>query len=59
VIEMGSLQSYYSQCQRLFRQTGKRRGTITYGALATALGLRAPRQEWNMVRTRPFVVDAE
>jgi hypothetical protein len=49
MIKMGSLQSYHSQCRKILCLTAKRRETIRYGALATALGLKSPRQEWNTV----------
>ena len=45
---MGNLQGYYSQCRKILCQTASRE-TITYGALATSLGLKSPRQEWNTV----------
>jgi len=53
---MGSLQNYRAQCRKILCQTAKRRGTITYGTLATALGLKSPRQEWNTV-LGPIAVD--
>jgi hypothetical protein len=46
---MGGLQSYQSQCRKILCLTAKRRETITYGRLAAALGLKAPRQQWNTV----------
>jgi hypothetical protein len=46
---MGSLQNYQAQCRKILCLTAKRRETITYGALATALGLKSPRQKWNTV----------
>jgi hypothetical protein len=44
---MGNLQSYYSQCRRILCLTAKGRETITFGTLATQLGLKSHRQEWN------------
>ena len=46
---MPTLIAHYAQCRRLLCQAAKRRERITYGALATALGLKSPRQEWNTV----------
>ena len=46
---MPTLIGHYAQCRRLLCQAAKRREKVTYGALATALGLRSPRQEWNTV----------
>jgi hypothetical protein len=46
---MPSLIGCYAQRRRLLCLAAKRRQTITYGALATALGLKSPRQEWNTV----------
>jgi hypothetical protein len=46
---MPSLIGHYAQCRRLLCLAAKRRQTITYGALATALGLKSPRQQWNTV----------
>jgi hypothetical protein len=36
-------------CPKILCHTAKRRDAITYGALATALGLKSPQQEWNTV----------
>lgn len=44
---MAPLIAHYAQCRRLLCQTAKRRETIAYGALATALVLQSPRQKWN------------
>lgn len=46
---MGNLQNYHFQCRKILCESAKRRVTITYGALAAALGLKSPRQEWNTV----------
>ena len=46
---MGTLIGSYSQCRRLLCQAAKRRETVTYAALAKALGLKSPRQQWNTV----------
>jgi len=46
---MPTLIAHYAQCRKLLCQAAKRRERITYGALATALGLRSPRQKWNTV----------
>jgi hypothetical protein len=46
---MPSIIGHYTQCRRLLCLTAKRHETITYGALAKALGLKSPRQEWNTV----------
>ena len=53
---MGGLQNYYSQCRKILCLAAKRRETITYGALATQLGLKSPRQEWSTV-LGPIAVD--
>ncbi len=46
---MASLVGHYVKCRKLLCEAAKRRETITYGALATALGLKSPRQEWSTV----------
>lgn len=46
---MGSLLGQYARCRSTLCQTAKRRQTITYGALAAALGLKSPRQNWSSV----------
>jgi hypothetical protein len=46
---MPTLIAHYAQCRRLLCEAAKRRETITYGALATPLRLKSPRQEWNTV----------
>lgn len=44
---MGSLHHYQSACRKVLCETAKRQQTITYGALADALGLASPRQQWS------------
>jgi len=44
---MGDFLDHYTSCRKILRQTAKRRNTITYSALASALGLRSPRQRWS------------
>jgi hypothetical protein len=46
---MGSLLGQYAECRRILCQTAKRRETITYGALAEALGLKLAQQNWSSV----------
>src|SRR5262245_34314445 len=46
---MGDLQNYYAQCRKVLCLAAKRRETITYARLATELGLKSPRQQWNTV----------
>jgi hypothetical protein len=46
---MGSLLPYLSECRRILCLSAKRREGMTYGALAAALGLKSPRQQWNTV----------
>src|SRR5712692_9935708 len=53
---MGSLRNYYSGCRKILCLAAKRRETITYAALASRLGLKSPRQEWNTV-LGPISVD--
>src|SRR5258708_6195537 len=53
---MPTLIAHYAQCRRLLCQAAKRREKVTYGALATALGLKSPRQERNTVLS-PIAAD--
>jgi hypothetical protein len=46
---MPALVAYRARCRKLLCQAAKRRQTITYGALATALGLSSPRQAWKTI----------
>jgi hypothetical protein len=46
---MPTLIAHRARCRRLLCQAAKRRKTITYGALAMALGLKSPRQAWSTV----------
>lgn len=53
---MGSLHHHYSACRKVLCLAAKGRETITYAALASRLGLKSPRQEWNTV-LGPISVD--
>jgi hypothetical protein len=44
---MGNLRRYQDQCRKILCLAAKRRETITYGKLATALGLKSARQQWS------------
>ena len=46
---MNTLVSHHAQCRKLLCDAAKRRETLTYGKLATALGLKSPRQAWSTV----------
>jgi hypothetical protein len=46
---MPSLIGHYAKCRKLLCEAAKRRETIRYGDLATALGLKSARQEWSTV----------
>ena len=46
---MSNLDSYQAQCRKILCLSAKRRQTMTYGALASALGLKSPQQKWSTV----------
>jgi hypothetical protein len=49
LVPLPSLIGHHVKCRKLLCDAAKRRETIEYGALATALGLKSPRQEWSTV----------
>ena len=53
---MGNLQNYHSQCRKILCESAKRRETTKYGDLATALGLKSPRQQWKTL-LGPIAID--